>query len=99
MLPGVGKIKKQLADHKVDDGMIKRQEAIIQSMTKAERRDWKLLNARRKIRIASGSGTTVPEVNRLLKQFQEMSRMMKQVQSLSKRGALQRALPNLLGRR
>jgi signal recognition particle subunit SRP54 len=99
MLPGIGKVKKQLADAKIDDGMIKRQEAIILSMTKAERRNWKLLNARRKIRIASGSGTTVPEVNRLLKQFQDMSRMMKQVQSLNKRGVLQRALPGLLGRR
>ncbi|MBV8393629.1 MAG: signal recognition particle protein, partial [Alphaproteobacteria bacterium] len=99
MLPGIAKVKKQLNEAKIDDGMIKRQEAIILSMTQKERRNWKLLNAKRKIRIANGSGTTVPEVNRLLKQFQDMSRMMKQVQSLNKRGVLQRALPGLLGRR
>jgi signal recognition particle subunit SRP54 len=99
MLPGVGKIKQQLADAKVDDKMLKRQEAIILSMTKAERRDWRLLNAKRKVRVANGSGTSVPEINRLLKQFQEMSRMMKQMQGLSKSGKLQRMLPSLLNRR
>jgi signal recognition particle subunit SRP54 len=99
MLPGVGKIKKQLEQAKIDEGMLKRQEAIILSMTPKERRDWKLLNARRKQRVAAGSGTTVPEINRLLKQFQEMSRMMKQVQALGKKGNLQRHLPGLLARR
>src|SRR5579862_3782389 len=99
MLPGVGKIKKQLADAKIDEGMLKRQEAIILSMTPRERRDWRILNARRKQRVAAGSGTTVPEINRLLKQFQEMQRMMKQVQALGKKGALQRNLPGLLARR
>jgi signal recognition particle subunit SRP54 len=99
MLPGVGKIKKQLEQAKIDETMLKRQEAIILSMTPAERRDWRLLNARRKQRVAAGSGTTVPEINRLLKQFQEMSRMMKQVQSLEKKGVLQRHLPGLLARR
>jgi signal recognition particle subunit SRP54 len=99
MLPGVGKIKKQLADANIDDRMLKRQEAIILSMTKKERRDYKLLNAKRKVRIANGSGTSVPEINRLLKQFQDMSRMMKQMQGLQKSGQLQRMLPQLLGRR
>jgi signal recognition particle subunit SRP54 len=99
MLPGVGKIKKQLADAKIDEGMLKRQEAIILSMTPRERRDWRILNARRKQRVAAGSGTTVPEINRLLKQFQEMQRMMKQVQALGKKGALPRNLPGLLARR
>ena len=98
MLPGIGKIKKQLDEAKIDEGMLKRQEAIILSMTPRERRDWRLLNARRKQRIAAGSGTTVPEINRLLKQFQEMSRMMKQVQQLGKKGMLQRHLPGLLAR-
>jgi signal recognition particle subunit SRP54 len=78
--------------------MLKRQEAIISSMTPAERRDWRLLGARRKQRVAAGSGTTVPEINRLLKQFQEMSKMMKQVQSLGKKGLLQRHLPGLMQR-
>jgi signal recognition particle subunit SRP54 len=99
MLPGVGKIKKQLADANIDDRMLKRQEAIILSMTKQERRDYKLLNAKRKVRVAKGSGTSVPEINRLLKQFQDMSRMMKQMQGLQKSGQLQRMLPQLLGRR
>ena len=99
MLPGVGKIKKQLEQAKIDEGMLKRQEAIILSMTPKERRDWRLLNARRKQRVAAGSGTTVPEINRLLKQFQDMSRMMKQVQALGKKGSLQRHLPQLLARR
>jgi signal recognition particle subunit SRP54 len=99
MLPGIGKIKKQLDSAKIDEGMLKRQEAIILSMTPRERRDWRLLNARRKQRVAAGSGTTVPEINRLLKQFQEMSRMMKQVQSLGKKGMLQRHLPGLMQRR
>ncbi len=98
MLPGIGKIKKQLDGAKIDEGMLKRQEAIILSMTPRERRDWRLLNARRKQRVAAGSGTTVPEINRLLKQFQEMSRMMKQVQQLGKKGTLQRHLPGLMQR-
>ena len=69
MLPGVGKIKKQLEDANLDTTMLKRQEAIIGSMTKAERRNTDLLKASRKKRIAAGSGTTVQEVNKLLKQF------------------------------
>jgi signal recognition particle subunit SRP54 len=99
MMPGVAKVKKQLAEANVDDRMLARQEAIILSMTLKERRDWRLLNARRKQRIATGSGTTVPEINRLIKQFQEMSKMMRQVQDMQRKGTLQRALPGLLGRR
>ncbi|MDX2101279.1 MAG: signal recognition particle protein [Alphaproteobacteria bacterium] len=95
MLPGVAKVKQQLADAKVDDGLLKRQEAIILSMTKKERRDWRLLNARRKQRVAAGSGTTVPEVNRLLKQFQEMQKMMAQVQKMGQKGLLGRMMPGL----
>src|SRR5258708_36963654 len=99
VLAGVGKIKKQLDGAKIEESMLKRQEAIILSMTPRERRDWRILNAKRKQRVAAGSGTTVPEINRLLKQFQEMSRMMKQVQALGKKGNLQRHLPGLLSRR
>ena len=98
MMPGVGKIKQQMADAKIDDRMILRQEAIISSMTKAERREWRLLNAKRKVRIANGSGTSVSDVNRLIKQFQDMSKMMKQVQGMQKKGILQRALPGLMNR-
>src|SRR4051794_13141097 len=64
MLPGIGRIKKQIEEANIDQTMIKRQEAIIGSMTKAERKNPKLLNASRRIRIAKGSGTTVQEINR-----------------------------------
>lgn len=95
MLPGIGKIKKQMADAKIDDGMLKRQEAIILSMTKAERRDPKVLNAKRRVRIANGSGTSVADVNRLMKQFGDMQKMMKQVQAMGKSGKLARMMPQL----
>ncbi|MBT5798331.1 MAG: signal recognition particle protein [Alphaproteobacteria bacterium] len=79
MLPGVGKLNKQLAAAGVDDSMIKRQEAIILSMTKKERVSVALLNASRRKRIAAGSGTSVQEVNRVVKQYQDMARMMKKM--------------------
>jgi signal recognition particle subunit SRP54 len=84
MLPGIGKIKKQLNEANLDDKVIKRQEAIISSMTKEERKNPKLMNASRRRRIATGSGTTVQDVNRLLKQHQDMAHMMKQVSKLGK---------------
>jgi signal recognition particle subunit SRP54 len=96
MLPGIGKIKKQLADAKIDDGMVKRQEAIISSMTKRERKNPKLLNASRRLRIAAGSGTSVQEINRLLKQYQDMAQMMKKVSRLGKKGMMRQGLAGLL---
>jgi signal recognition particle subunit SRP54 len=95
MLPGIGKIKKQMSEAKIDDGMLKRQEAIILSMTKSERRDPKVLNAKRRVRIANGSGTSVADVNRLMKQFGDMQKMMKQVQAMGKSGKLSRMMPQL----
>jgi signal recognition particle subunit SRP54 len=74
MLPGMG---KQLKDVDVDDKQVARVEAIIRSMTPQERKDPKVLNGRRRKRIAAGSGTTVTEVNRLVKQFGEVQRVMK----------------------
>jgi signal recognition particle subunit SRP54 len=88
LLPGIGKIKQQLDDAKVDDKAIARQEAIILSMTPKERRNPKLLNASRRRRIAAGSGMTVQDVNRLLKQHQQMGAMMKKVGKFGKRGLL-----------
>jgi signal recognition particle subunit SRP54 len=79
MLPGVSKMQKQMDAAGVDDKAISRQAAIIQSMTKKERKNPKLLNASRKRRIASGSGTSPQQINRLLKQHMEMGRMMKQM--------------------
>ncbi|MEX2649698.1 MAG: signal recognition particle protein [Alphaproteobacteria bacterium] len=92
MLPGVAKVKRQLAEARVDTKVLGRHEAIIGSMTKAERKDARLLNASRKRRIALGSGTTVAEVNRVIKQYQEMTTMMKQMRKLGKKGFL-RNLP------
>ncbi len=77
MLPGVQKIKKQIAEANIDDRMIKRQEAIIGSMTKIERRKPDLLNASRKRRVAAGAGVEVQEINRLLKQHRQMSDVVK----------------------
>ena len=79
MLPGIGKMQKQIAAAGIDDSMIKRQEAIILSMTKKERISVGLLNASRRKRIAAGSGTSVQEVNKLVKQYQDMARMMKKL--------------------
>jgi len=84
MIPGMGKMKKQLANADVDEKKIAHQEAIIRSMTPKERRNPKLINGSRRKRIATGSGTTVPEVNRLLKQFTMMSKMMKNMGKLGK---------------
>ncbi len=93
MLPGVGKIKKQISEANLDDKTVARQEAIILSMTAAERRNPKLLNGSRRRRIAAGSGTTVQEVNRLLKQFKQMSAMMKKAGKMGKRGLMGAAMP------
>ncbi len=98
MLPGIQKVKAQLDGAKVDDRMIRRQEAIIGSMTRAERRDVKLLNANRRRRIAAGSGTSVEDVNRLVKQYMEMSRMMKQVSKLGQKGLMRTGISNLFRR-
>lgn len=95
MLPGIGKIKDKISDAGLDDRMLKRQLAIIQSMTKSERKNVKLLNASRRRRIALGSGTTVADVNRLIKQYIQMSDMMKKMGKLDKRGLLKSGLKGL----
>jgi signal recognition particle subunit SRP54 len=96
MLPGVQKIKRQISDANLDEQLIKRQEAIIGSMTRTERRDPRLLNASRRRRIAAGSGTTVPEINRLLKQYQDMATMMKKMNKLGQKGLMRHGLGALL---
>ncbi|TWB45399.1 signal recognition particle protein [Nitrospirillum pindoramense] len=96
MLPGVGKIKDQLSKANIDERMLKRQEAIITSMTQKERRDIKLLNASRRRRIALGSGTTVADVNRLLKQYQDMADMMRKFKKLGKKGLMRQGLSALM---
>jgi signal recognition particle subunit SRP54 len=79
MMPGVGKLKKQIGEANLDDKVIKRQVAIIQSMTPKERRKPDLLKASRKKRIAAGSGVDVAAVNKLLKMHRQMADMMKQM--------------------
>lgn len=78
MIPGLGGAAKE-AEAAIERGELKRTEAIIRSMTPEERRDPNILNASRRRRIARGSGTSLPEVNRLIKQFAEMQRMMRQL--------------------
>jgi len=79
LLPGVGKVKDQLAAAGLDDRMLSRQEAIISSMTKTERAKPDIINGSRRKRIASGSGVEVSDVNKLLKMHRQMSDMMKQM--------------------
>lgn len=89
MLPGVAKFKNQIASANLDDKLFKRQVAIINSMTPKERRAPKLLDASRKKRIASGSGTKVEEINRLLKMHRQMADVMKAMGGAAgKRGPL-----------
>ncbi|UCZ51750.1 signal recognition particle protein [Bacillus shivajii] len=83
MMPGANKMKG-LKNVQVDDKQLVHIEAIIQSMTKAEKEDPSLLNASRRRRIAKGSGTSVQEVNRLIKQFGDMKKMMKQMSGMQK---------------
>jgi signal recognition particle subunit SRP54 len=91
MMPGV---PKELKNVNIDDGELKRVEAIICSMTAGERRKPELINGSRRLRIANGSGTSTGEVNRLVKQFQEMQKLMKRMGGLgSKKG--KRRMPAL----
>jgi signal recognition particle subunit SRP54 len=94
MIPGMGNMADE-AQAAVDRGDLKRTEAIVRSMTRRERREPSVLNGSRRRRIATGSGTSLTEVNRLVKQFTEMQRLMKQLSSGRGRGAL----GSLAGRR
>ncbi|MFK2824970.1 signal recognition particle protein [Bacillus sp. B190/17] len=85
MLPGANKIKG-LTNVQVDEKQISHVEAIIQSMTAEEKKHPEIINSGRKKRIAKGSGTSIQEVNRLLKQFEEMKKMMKQMSGMQQKG-------------
>jgi signal recognition particle subunit SRP54 len=87
MIPGMGNLAGE-AQAAVDRGDLKRTEAIIRAMTPGERRDPAILNGSRRRRIAAGSGTTLPDVNRLVKQFGEMQKLMKQLSGGGKRAAI-----------
>jgi signal recognition particle subunit SRP54 len=101
MLPGVGKLKAQLEGANLDTTILKKQAAIISSMTVKERRQPEVIKASRKKRIAAGSGSTVQEVNRLLKQFEDMRDMMKRMNKMGQKGMMRGGLAALMpqGRR
>tara|TARA_B100000700_G_scaffold22917_1_gene22211 strand:+ start:7170 stop:8546 length:1377 start_codon:yes stop_codon:yes gene_type:complete len=96
MLPGVKKAQAQMAAANLDDTVVVRQEAIIGSMTLNERKKPDLIKASRKRRIAAGSGTTVQDVNKVLKQYQEMGRMMKKMKKIGKRGLMQSGMAGMM---
>jgi signal recognition particle subunit SRP54 len=93
MLPGAGRL--QLDDADLDERQLVRVDAIISSMTPVERRKPQLIDGRRRLRIAKGSGTTVTDVNRLLKQFAEAQRMMKKVSKMTAGGGKKGGRPRL----
>ncbi|TLM65798.1 MAG: signal recognition particle protein [Deltaproteobacteria bacterium] len=93
MIPGAGKAMKQMQGMQLPEKELQKVEAIINSMTPAERRDHRIINGSRRLRIAKGSGTRVQDVNQLLKQFTEAQTMMKRMQKLGPKG-----LRGLLGK-
>ena len=97
LLPGMSRAQQaQIKNANVDDGMVKRQLAILSSMTPRERRRPEIIKASRKQRVAAGSGTTVQEINKLLKQHKEASRMVKRVSKMSRKGLMRGGLSGLL---
>ena len=92
MLPGAGKLAGELQNANIDKKVLGRQAAIISSMTAKERKTPEIIKASRKKRIAAGSGTTVQDVNRLLKQFDDMSTMMKRMKKLGQKGLMRQGL-------
>ncbi len=97
MLPGMGKMKSQIENANIDPRLINRQEAIILSMTKAERKNPDLIKASRKRRIAEGAGVSVQDVNKLLKSYQQMADVMKKISKMGKKGLMRAGLGSLLG--
>lgn len=95
MLPGMSKLKDKIDETKIDEKVIHRQIGVIRSMTQKERKNPKLLNASRKRRIAVGSGVEVQDVNRLLKQHQDMETIMKRMKKLGMGGLMKAGLKGL----
>ena len=98
MLPGAAKMKAQLEGANIDQKVFGRQAAIISSMTKKERRQPDIIKASRKKRIAAGSGTSVQDVNKLLKQFDDMTTMMKRVGKMGQKGLMRGGLSSLMSK-
>jgi signal recognition particle subunit SRP54 len=99
MMPGMAKAQKQLEASGMDDRVIKRQIALIQSMTKKERANPDLMQASRKKRVAAGAGLEVQDLNRLLKMHRQMADVMKKMGQMGKKGMLRGGLASLLGGR
>ena len=98
MMPGMGKMAKQVEEAGLDDKVIKRQVALIQSMTKRERANPALLQASRKKRIAKGAGMEVSDLNKLLKMHRQMGDMMKKMGKMGKGGMLKQAMKGMMGK-
>jgi signal recognition particle subunit SRP54 len=98
MLPGMGKAQKQMAEAGMDDKVLRRQIALINSMTKKERANPDLLAASRKKRVAAGAGLEVSELNKLLKQHRQMADMMKKMGQMGKGGMLKQAMRGMMGK-
>ncbi|MDK3020268.1 signal recognition particle protein [Pseudodonghicola flavimaris] len=98
MMPGMGKMAKQVEEAGFDDKVIKRQIALIQSMTKKERANPQLLQASRKKRIAAGAGMEVADLNKLLKMHRQMSDMMKKIGKMGKGKMLKQAMKGMFGK-
>ena len=88
MIPGVARFAKQIDESKVDNKLIRRQQAIIQAMTPKERKHPEILKAARKLRIAAGSGVKVEDVNRLLKSYEQMADVMKKFKKMGPFGMM-----------
>ena len=95
-LPGASKLQDQMDKANIDDKIITRQQAIISSMTIEEKENYKVIHASRKKRIALGSGTTIQEVNKLLKQYHTMLKMMKKYGNLDKKTLMRQGFGNML---
>ncbi|MBR9843655.1 MAG: signal recognition particle protein [Rhodobacteraceae bacterium] len=98
MMPGMAKMSKQAQEAGIDDKMLKRQVALIQSMTKMERANPQILQASRKKRIAAGAGLEVADLNKLLKMQRQMSDMMKKMGKMGKGGMLKQAMKGMFGK-
>jgi signal recognition particle subunit SRP54 len=98
MMPGMGKMAAQVKESGFDDSVLRRQIALINSMTKKERANPDLLQASRKKRIAQGAGLDVAELNRLLKMQRQMADMMKKIGKMGKGGMLKQAMKSMMGK-
>jgi signal recognition particle subunit SRP54 len=98
MMPGMGKMQKQAEAAGFDDGVLRRQIALVNSMTKKERANPDLLQASRKKRIAAGAGLEVSDLNKLLKMHRQMADMMKKMGKMGKGGMLKQAMKGMMGK-